>query len=393
MRDAVILSAVRTAIGNFGGTLKELSAVELGVAAVKEALARANVPNDHVDEVLIGNVLQAGQGQNLARLITLRAGLPVEVPATTINKLCASGLKSVALAAQAIAAGEADLIVAGGVESMSRAPYLVENARWGCRMGHTDFVDVMMRDGLWDTVNDYHMGVTAENLADKYDISREEQDTYAAMSQGRCAQAMEAGKFRDEITPVRIEPRKGDPFDFDVDEFPKPATTAEALAELKPAFKKDGTVTAGNASGINDGAAAVVVASREQAERLGARPMATVRAYASAGVPPELMGIGPAAATRKALEKAKLSLSDIGLIEANEAFAVQTLAVARELAWDSSKVNVNGGAIALGHPIGASGARILATLLHEMTRAGHQLGLATLCIGGGMGMAMIVERD
>jgi len=392
MKEAVIVSAARTAIGTFSGTLANTSASELGAVAIRAALERAKMEPGAVDEVLMGCILQAGQGQNPARQAALKAGLPVEIPCTTINKVCGSGLKSVALAAQSIMAGDAEIVVAGGAENMNLAPYMLDKARTGYRMGHGQLIDSMIHDGLWCIFGDTHMGITAENLAEKYGVSRAEQDEFAAASQAKAAAAIESGRFADEIVPVMLPQRKGDPIRFDKDEHVRPGTTVESLAKLRPAFKKDGTVTAGNASGINDGAAAVVVMSADRAKAMGLAPLAKVRAYASAGVDPSVMGIGPVPATRKALAKAGLTIEDIGLIEANEAFASQSLAVGRDLGWDPAVVNVNGGAIALGHPIGASGARILVTLLHEMQKRDVKYGLATLCIGGGMGIAMIVER-
>jgi len=392
MKEAVIVSAARTAIGTFSGTLANTSASELGAVAIRAALERAKMGPGAVDEVLMGCILQAGQGQNPARQAALKAGLPVEIPCTTINKVCGSGLKSVALAAQSIMAGDAEIVVAGGAENMNLAPYMLDKARTGYRMGHGQLIDSMIHDGLWCIFGDTHMGITAENLAEKYGVSRAEQDEFAAASQAKAAAAIESGRFADEIVPVMLPQRKGDPIRFDKVEHVRPGTTVESLAKLRPAFKKDGTVTAGNASGINDGAAAVVVMSADRAKAMGLAPLAKVRAYASAGVDPSVMGIGPVPATRKALAKAGLTIEDIGLIEANEAFASQSLAVGRDLGWDPAVVNVNGGAIALGHPIGASGARILVTLVHEMQKRDVKYGLATLCIGGGMGIAMIVER-
>jgi len=392
LQDVVIVSAVRTAIGSFQGSLKDVSAPTLGSIVIKEAIRRAGIEPNQVDEVIMGNVLQAGLGQNPARQAAIQAGLPETVPAMTINKVCGSGLKSVHLAAQAIAVGDADIVVAGGFENMSQAPYLLKNARSGFKMGDQNLVDSMIHDGLWCAFNDYHMGITAENLASQYHITREEQDEFAARSQARAAKAIEEGKFKEEIVPVEIPQRKGDPIIFDTDEFVRPGTTVEKLSALRPAFKKDGTVTAGNASGINDGAAAVVVMSKKKAEELGITPLASIVANAAVGVDPAIMGIGPAEAVRKALKKADLSLDQIDLIEANEAFAAQSIAVDRELHFNSDKLNVNGGAIALGHPIGASGARILVTLLHEMKRRDAKLGLATLCIGGGQGVATVVQR-
>ncbi len=392
MKEAVIVSAARTAIGTFSGTLANTSASELGAVAIRAALERAKMEPGAVDEVLMGCILQAGQGQNPARQAALKAGLPVEVPCTTINKVCGSGLKSVALAAQSIMAGDAEIVVAGGAENMNLAPYMLDKARTGYRMGHGQLIDSMIHDGLWCIFGDTHMGITAEKVAEQYGISRAEQDEFAAASQAKAAAAIESGRFADEIVPVMLPQRKGDPIRFDKDEHVRPGTTVESLSKLKPAFKKDGTVTAGNASGINDGAAAVVVMSADRAKAMGLAPLAKVKAYASAGVDPSVMGIGPVPATRKALAKAGLTVADIDLIEANEAFASQSLAVGRDLGWDAAKVNVNGGAIALGHPIGASGARILVTLLHEMQKRDVRYGLATLCIGGGMGIALIVER-
>lgn len=392
MREVVIASAVRTAIGSFGGSLAGFSANELGSVTIKEALKRAGIEAKDVDEVLLGNVLQAGQGMGPARQAAIKAGIPIEVPASTINNLCGSGLKSVAMAADAILAGQGDVIVAGGMESMSQAPYLLDKARNGYRMGHGQILDSMILDGLTDVFNNYHMGITAENLAAQYGISREEQDEFAAWSQQKAEKALAEGRFNDEIVPVMIPQKKGDPIGFAKDEFPRPGITAEKLAGLKPAFKKDGTVTAANASGINDGASVIVVMSSVKAKALGVKPLATLVSYASVGVDPSIMGIGPAPASRKALAKAGLTLDQIDLIEANEAFAAQSLAVGKELGWDPARINVNGGAIALGHPIGASGARILVTLLHEMAKRDVKYGLATLCIGGGMGISAIVKR-
>lgn len=393
MKKVVIASAVRTAIGSFGGSLAGVSAVDLGAIVIKEALNRAKVKPDMVDEVFMGCVLQAALGQNVARQASIRAGIPVGVPTMTINKVCGSGLRSVSLAFQSILTGDNEIVVAGGTENMSQAPYYLPKARWGLRMGNGELVDGMIYDGLWDIFNGYHMGITAENLAEKYGITREEQDEFAAASQQKAEKAIKEGKFKDEIIPVEIPQRKGDPVIFDTDEFPRPGTTVEKLAKLKPAFKKDGTVTAGNASGINDGAAALVIMSEEKAKELGVEPLATIVAWASGGVDPSIMGIGPVPATKKVMEKAGLTVNDMDLIEANEAFAAQSIAVARELKFDMEKVNVNGGAIALGHPIGASGARILVTLLHEMKKRNSKYGLATLCIGGGMGTSLIVKRE
>lgn len=392
MREVVIVSAVRTAIGAFQGSLKGVDATHLGATVIKSAIERAKIDVSIVDEVIMGNVLSAGLGQNPARQAALQAGLDVTIPALTINKVCGSGLKSVHLAAQAIAVGDADVIIAGGFENMSQAPYILPQAREGMRMGNSTVVDTMIQDGLWCAMNDYHMGITAENLCEKYDITREEQDAFAARSQARAAAAQAAGKFEDEIVPVIIPQRKGEAIIFDTDEYIKPTSTEEKLAALRPAFKKEGSVTAGNASGINDGAAALLLMSKERAEALQLKPLATIVANASAGVDPAIMGIGPVAAVKKVLAKSNVSLDNIDLIEANEAFAAQSIAVDRELKFDQEKLNVNGGAIAMGHPIGASGARILVTLLHEMQRREVSLGLATLCIGGGQGVATIVSR-
>jgi len=391
MREAVIVSAVRTAVGSFNGTLAPFSATELGSLVIKEALARAGAEGAAVDEVIMGNVLQAGLGQNPARQAWIKAGQPVEIPALTINKVCGSGLKAVNMAAQAIMAGDADIIVAGGMESMTNAPYVLDKARSGYRMGHGKLVDTMIQDGLWCAFNDYHMGITAENVASQYGITREEQDQLAFESQEKAIKAIQGGAFKKEIMPVVIKGKKGD-ITFDTDEYPKAGTTAEKLGGLKPAFKKDGSVTAGNASGINDGAAALVVMSAEKAKQLGVKPMARIRSYASGGVDPSIMGVGPIPATQKALAKAGLTVKDLDLIEANEAFAAQFLAVGKQLEFTREKVNVHGGAIAIGHPIGASGARILVTLLHAMELRQAKLGLATLCIGGGQGVATIIER-
>ncbi|MCZ8532252.1 acetyl-CoA C-acetyltransferase [Psychrobacillus psychrodurans] len=390
--EVVIVSAVRTAIGSFQGALKDVPATKLGAIVIEKALEKAGVSKDAVDEVIMGNVLQAGLGQNPARQASIQAGLPQSVSALTINKVCGSGLKAIHLATQAIIAGDADIIVAGGMENMSQSPYLLKNARDGFRMGDQKVVDSMISDGLWCAFNDYHMGVTAENLCDQYNITREEQDKFSARSQSRAAKAIEEGKFANEIVSVEIPQRKGDPVIFSQDEYPKKGSTEEKLAGLRPAFKKDGSVTAGNASGINDGAAAVVVMSKAKADELGLQPLATVVANASAGVDPSIMGIGPVEAVKKVLNKSQLSLADIDLIEANEAFAAQSIAVDRELSFNHDILNVNGGAIALGHPIGASGARIFVTLLHEMKKRDAKTGLATLCIGGGQGVATIVKR-
>ncbi|AMQ07144.1 acetyl-CoA C-acetyltransferase [Sporosarcina psychrophila] len=391
-KEVVIISAVRSAIGSFLGSLKDIPATDLGATVIKEALKRAGVAPESVDEVIMGNVLQAGLGQNPARQAAMKAGLPETVPALTINKVCGSGLKAVHLARQAIIAGDADIIVAGGMENMSQAPYIMKNGREGFKMGDQKIIDSMISDGLWCAFNDYHMGITAENLCDRYSITREEQDTFSAASQQKAAAAIEAGTFAEEIVAIEIPQRKGDPILFDQDEFVKAGTTADKLGKLRPAFKKDGSVTAGNASGINDGAAAFVIMSKEKADELGLTPLATIVANGNAGVDPSVMGLGPVEAVKKALTKANMQLSEIDLIEANEAFAAQSIAVGKELEFDASKLNVNGGAIALGHPIGASGARILVTLLHEMKRRDVKSGLATLCIGGGQGVATIVTR-
>ncbi|KEI84631.1 acetyl-CoA C-acetyltransferase [Clostridium botulinum] len=391
MKNVVIASAVRTPIGKFGGTLKSVSAIELGSIVIKEALKRANVKPEDVDEVIMGNVLQAGLGQNSTRQSAVAAGIPVEVPSFTINKVCGSGLRAVSLATQLIKLGDDDIVVAGGTENMSAAPYLLEKARWGQRMGDGKIVDEMIRDGLWESFNDYHMGITAENIAEQWGITREEQDEFSAKSQQKAEKAVKEGRFKEEIVPVVIKSRKGEVV-FDTDEFPRFGATKESLSKLKPAFKKDGTVTAGNASGINDGAAALVIMSEEKANELGIKPLAKIVAYGTSGVDPKIMGYGPFYATKKTLEKANLKIEDMDLIEANEAFAAQSLAVAKDLGFDMDKVNVNGGAIALGHPIGCSGARILTSLLYEMEKRDSKRGLATLCIGGGMGTAIIVER-
>ena len=393
MSRAVIVGAARTAIGAFGGALKDTPVAELGRVAIQGALGRSGAEGDAVEEVIIGNVLQAGAGMNPARQAAIAAGLPESVPSFTVNKVCGSGLKAVALAAQAIAAGDAELIIAGGIESMSRAPYLLPDARWGARLGNTPLVDSMLSEGLTCAMAHYHMGVTAENIAARYGVTREQQDAFAAESQARAAAAISSGRFKDEIVPVMIPQRKGSAVAFEVDEHPRSGTTAESLARLTPAFQKEsGTVTAGNASGINDGAAALVVAGLDRARLMELVPLATIVAYSSAGVDPRYMGMGPVPAIEQALGKADLSIDDIDLFELNEAFAAQSLAVIKQLGLDSSRVNVNGGAIALGHPIGASGARVLVSLLYEMQRRGSKRGLASLCIGGGQGIAMIVER-
>ncbi|VVO22411.1 Acetyl-CoA acetyltransferase [Pseudomonas fluorescens] len=392
MQDVVIVAATRTAIGSFQGSLASVSAVDLGAAVIRQLLEQTGLDGAQVDEVIMGQVLTAGAGQNPARQAAIKAGLPHAVPAMTLNKVCGSGLKALHLGAQAIRCGDADVIIAGGQENMSLSNYVMPGARTGLRMGHAQIVDTMISDGLWDAFNDYHMGITAENLVDKYDISREQQDAFAAASQRKAAAAIEAGRFVDEITPILIPQRKGDPVAFKVDEQPRGETTAESLAKLRPAFKKDGSVTAGNASSLNDGAAAVILMSAEKAKSLGLPVLATIAAYANAGVDPAIMGIGPVSATRRCLDKAGWSIEQLDLIEANEAFAAQSLAVAKDLQWDLDKVNVNGGAIALGHPIGASGCRVLVTLLHEMIKRDAKKGLATLCIGGGQGVALALER-
>ncbi len=390
MKDVVIVAAARTPVASFNGALAGVSAAELGAIAIKEAIARAGIKPGQVDEVIMGHVLQAAQGQNTARQASMKAGIPAETPSFTINKVCGSGLKAVGLARQAIVAGDADIVVAGGMENMSQAPYALDKARWGYRMGDSKIVDVMIKDGLWDAFNNYHMGITAENVAEKYSVSRADQDKAGFESQQKACRAIAEGAFKEEIVPVVIKGKKGDTV-FDTDEYPKQDASVDKLAKLNPAFKKDGTVTAGNASGINDGAAAFVIMSADKAKELGLKPMAKVLSYASAGVAPEIMGIGPVPASRNALAKAGVELKDIDLIEANEAFAAQWCAVGKELGFDPAKVNVNGGAIAIGHPIGASGARILVTLLYAMKKRGAKRGLATLCIGGGQGAAAVVE--
>ena len=392
MTEVVIVAAVRTPIGSFGGSLKDISAVDLGSLVIKNAIERAGLEPEQVDEVIMGNVLGAGLGQNVARQMSIHAGVPVTVPAFTINKVCGSGLKAVQLAVQTVLCGDAEVVVAGGAENMSQAPYILPNQRWGSRMGNATVVDTMLRDGLTDGSEDYHMGITAENVAEQYGITREDQDSFALQSQKRAVAAVESGRFKEEIIPVEIPQRRGEPLVFDMDEFPRKDVSLEGLSKLRPAFQKDGSVTAGNSSGINDGAAAVVVMSAEKAKELGVPVLATIKSYASAGLDPKVMGCGPIYASRKALEKAGLTVADLDLVESNEAFAAQACAVAKELNLDLEKVNVNGGAISLGHPIGASGCRILVTLLHEMQKRDAKRGLATLCIGGGMGTALIVER-
>ena len=389
----VIASAARTPIGSYGGALKSVSAQDLGITAVKGAIERAGIKPEDVDEMVFGCVLQAGLGQNVARQISIGAGIPKEKPAMTLNIVCGSGLRSVSLAAQMIMAGDSDIVVAGGTESMSNAPYLLQNERWGARMGDKKAVDEMIKDGLWDAFNNYHMGMTAENIVEKYGLTREEQDELAAMSQNRAEKARAEGKFKDEIVPVEVKDRKGNVTVVDTDEHIREGVTAEGISKLKPAFKRDGgSVTAANASGLNDGSAALVVMSEEKAKELGVKPLATIVSYATEGVDPAIMGTGPIPTVRKALEKADLKLEDIDLIEANEAFAAQALSVIKELGLNTDIVNVNGGAIALGHPVGASGARILTTLLYEMQKRDSKKGIATLCIGGGMGTAVVVER-
>jgi acetyl-CoA C-acetyltransferase len=391
MEQAVIVSAVRTPVGSYGKSLAGVSAVDLGVVALQAVMQRTGIEPSQIDEVILGNVLQAGLGQNPARQVAIKAGLPQEVPAFSINKVCASGLKSVFLAAQAVMLGDAEVVIAGGIENMSQTPFALRQARWGYRMGDGELVDLMIVDGLWDAFYGYHMGTTAENVASKYGITRADQDKFALASQQKAEAAIKSGRFKDEIVPVMIPQRKGDPKVVDTDEHPRFGTTLDALAKLKPAFQGDGTVTAGNASGLNDGAGILVVMSAAKANQLGLRPMAAIKAYASAGVDPAIMGTGPIPASREALSRAGWKADDLDLIEANEAFAAQAIAVNRDMGWDLSKVNVNGGAIAIGHPIGASGARILTTLLHEMSKRGAKKGLATLCIGGGQGAAIAVE--
>ena len=393
MREVVIVGAARTPIGSFGGSLKNVPTRTLGAVSIKAAIERAGIKPEMIDEVIMGCVLQGGLGQNVSRQMSLDAGIPKEVPTMTINKVCGSGLRAVELAAQIIKAGDADIIVAGGAENMSAAGYIMPSARWGARMNNVQMVDTMVNDGLWEAFNQYHMGITAENIAEQWGLTREELDEFALASQQKAEAAIKAGKFKDEIVPVEVPQRKGDPVVFDTDEHPKFGSTIEKMAKLKPAFKKDGIVTAANASGINDAGAALVVMSREKADELGIKPLCTIKSYASAGVDPTIMGIGPVPSSKKALEKAGLTVDDMDLIEANEAFAAQSVAVGKELGFDTSKLNVNGGAIALGHPIGASGARILISLIYEMMkRPETKYGLATLCIGGGMGTAMVIER-
>ena len=391
-RKVVIASAARTPVGAYGGAFKTVTARELGAVAAKAAIERAGIKPEDIDESILGCVLQAGNGQNIARQIALDAGIPIEKPAMTLNIVCGSGLRSVSLAAQMIIAGDCDVVLAGGTESMSNAPYLLTDERWGARMGDKKVVDEMIKDGLWDAFNNYHMGVTAENIAEKFGLTREEQDALAAESQQKAAKARAEGRFKDEIVPVEVKGRKGKVTVVDTDEYIKEGVTKESISGLKPAFIKEGTVTAANASGINDGAACLVVMSEEKAKELGVKPLATIVSYATEGVDPKIMGTGPIPTVRKALEKANLTLEDIDLIEANEAFAAQALSVIKELGLNTDIVNVNGGAIAIGHPVGASGARILTTLLYEMQKRDSKKGIATLCIGGGMGTAVIVER-
>lgn len=393
MRDVVIVAAGRTAIGAFNGSLASVKASDLGATVIKNLVEKIDLDPSQVDEVIMGQVLTAGCGQNPARQAAINAGLPVEVSALTINKVCGSGLKAVQMATQAIRCGDAEIVIAGGQENMSASAHVLPNSRNGARMGDWKLQDTMISDGLWDAFNDYHMGITTENIVDKYGFSREQQDAFAAASQNKAEAALNSGRFSDEIIPVSIPQRKGDPIVFDTDEQPRFGCTADALAKLRPAFKKDGTVTAGNSSTINDGAAAVIVCSAEKAQQLGLPVLATIKGYASAGVDPAIMGTGPICATEKALAKAGWETSELDLVEANEAFAAQAMSVNQDLGWDTDKVNVNGGAIALGHPIGASGCRILVTLLHEMARRDAQKGLATLCIGGGMGTALAIERS
>lgn len=392
MRDVVIVAAKRTAIGSFGGGLSSLRADQLGTAVIKALMEETGVAGDQINEVILGQVLTAGSGQNPARQSAINAGLPASVPAITINKVCGSGLKAVHMAVQAIQCGDAEMILAGGQESMSQAPHVLPNSRNGQRMGNWSMIDTMITDGLWDAFNDYHMGITAENIVEKYGITRDEQDAFAAASQQKAVAAQKAGYFDGQIVPVTIPQRKGDPLVVDKDECPRDGVTGDSLGKLRPAFKKDGSVTAGNASSLNDGAAVVMVCSADKAKELGLTPLATIKAHANAGVDPTIMGTGPIPASQRCLERAGWTVDDLDLIEANEAFAAQAISVNRDLGWDTAKVNVNGGAIALGHPIGASGCRILVSLLHEMTRRDAKKGLATLCIGGGMGVALAVER-
>lgn len=391
-KEIVIVSAVRTAVGNFNGALSGFSAVDLGVIAAKEAISRAGIQPSDVDETIIGNILSAGLGQNVARQISVKSGVPVTSPAMSINILCGSGLRAVSLAAQMIMVGNSEIVLCGGTESMTNAPYLLPQARSGYRMGDGKLIDSMIKDGLTDAFNDYHMGVTAENIAEKWNISKQEQDEFAVKSQNKCETAQKAGKFADEIVPVSIPQRKGDPIIFDTDEFPRRGATIEQMEKLKPAFKKDGTVTAANASGINDGACMLIVMSREKADALGLKPLVKIKSFGTTALEPEIMGYGPFSATRKALNNANMTIEDIDLAELNEAFAAQSIAVVRDLQINPEIVNVNGGAIAIGHPVGASGARILTTLIYEMKKRNSKTGLAALCIGGGQGTALIVEN-
>ena len=391
MENVVIVAAARTAVGKFGGVFNAVPAADLGAAVIRALLAQTGVAGEAIDEVILGQVLTAGVGQNPARQAVIKAGLPHEVPAMTINKVCGSSLKAVMLAAQAIKCGDAEIVIAGGQENMSMSPHVLNGSRNGLRMGDGKLVDSMIVDGLWDVYNNYHMGITAENVAKKFGVTREQQDAFACASQNKAEAAQKAGKFKDEIVPYTIKGKKGDTV-VDADEYPRHGTTVESMASLRPAFDKEGTVTAGNASGLNDGAAMVMLMSESKAKSLGLKPMATIKAYASSGVDPSIMGIGPVSASRNCLEKAGWSVGDLDLMEINEAFAAQAIAVNQEVGWDASKINVNGGAIAIGHPIGASGARVLVTLLHEMGRRDAKKGLASLCIGGGMGVALAVER-
>ncbi|WP_025728224.1 acetyl-CoA C-acetyltransferase [Atopobacter phocae] len=392
MKEVVIVAAQRTPIGSFGGTFKGIEAVDLATSVLKETLKKIQLSPELVDEVIIGNVLSAGLGQNVARQIAVKTGIPVEKTAFTVNKVCGSGLKSVVLGAQSILLGDADVVVVGGTENMSRSPYVLPNARWGYRMGNQSAVDTLLSDGLTDSFNNYHMGITAENIAQQYGWTREAQDEFALNSQKKAEEALKNGRFKEEIIPITIPKRKGDDLIFSEDEYPRLGATIESLNKLRPAFTKEGTVTAGNASGINDGAAILVLMSKEKAEELGMTPLVTIQSYASAGVDPTVMGLGPIPASQKALEKANITVEDLDLVEANEAFASQAMAVMQDLQLDPAKVNVNGGAIALGHPIGASGARILVTLVHELKKRSGTYGLATLCIGGGQGISLVVKN-
>ena len=392
MKEVVIVSAARTPIGSFGGALKGIPTRKLGAIAIKGAVERAGIKPEMVEEVIMGAVLQGGLGQNVARQMTLDAGLPIEVPAMTINKVCGSGLRAVELAAQIIKAGDADIVVAGGAENMSATAYAMPAARWGARMNNAQMVDMMVNDGLWDAFNGYHMGITAENVAEQWGITREELDEFSVISQNRAEEAIKAGKFKDEIVPVEIPQRKGDPIIFDTDEFPKFGTTIEKVAKLKGAFKKDGIVTAANASGINDAGAAVVVMSKEKADELGIKPLCTIKSYASAGVDPSIMGVGPVPASEKALKKAGLTVADMDLVEANEAFAAQSLAVRKDLGLDPEKTNVNGGAIAIGHPIGATGCILTVKVMYELMRTDKKNAMISMCIGGGKGISLYLEK-